>query len=52
MIGKAAGNSSSLGGMSNEFWISYEETVTYLFKLHYASKRFSGDYWLDVVMLK
>ncbi|APU95795.1 hypothetical protein BV902_05130 [Sphingobacterium sp. B29] len=29
-----------------------EEAVVNLFKLHHGNKRFSGDYWLDVVMLK
>ena len=29
-----------------------EEAAVNLFKLHHASKRFSGDYWLDVVILK
>lgn len=29
-----------------------EEAAVNLFKLHHGSKRFSGDYWLDVVMLK
>ncbi|WP_343321231.1 hypothetical protein [Sphingobacterium multivorum] len=29
-----------------------EETAVNLLKLHHDSKRFSGDYWLDVVVLK
>ncbi len=29
-----------------------EETAVNLLKLHHDSKRFSGDYWLDVAVLK
>lgn len=29
-----------------------EETAVNLLKLHYGNKRFSGNYWLDVVVLK